>query len=580
MDFKRAVPWDSYLQSRRENFLQVLHDHLGPGAGNLNVLDRVSIINTNLPGAFTGIRNVSIPFESMTGYSRQALLQAIQHELRTAQDTFPGKLIQIGLFITTDCPSTCQPTCDPACPDAQLWKWLYRDASNSTDANGVRLVSLFDEFNGIRRPRVSFFQEDLAASRTQYPAASPAPTPLPSSNAPNYVTPPSSTAYTLFPTSSNMPSFAYYATPSIDSYSNGATFQANTPWSDPFMSTGGAKLTKTINGSPNDGMEAAFNAYLSEYLEVYLPDIDQAQPQGAPTPPPTLNAVLWKGELQSWKDYTDHLRSLAPLEAPAGLSVVRNTDNTNTITWYAVYAPVDATPVTYTVNRRMGMNWTPVTGCSSITATQCTDNSATGTSYAYQVKAVKGANITPYSYVAGFLSEGSNDGYVSSTTAFPTTMQPGIRVGEDLSGSDIKGILSFLTGSLNMGTVLTAKLRMDQVSSSTVFGTLGECFVDIKKGTFGNVGLEAADFSANPPSAAKVAQILPLPSTLTPPNWVETYLDANGISNVNTTSTGHTQFRIYFNHVNVSNTYASWYSGEANISGSSTPPQLIVQYTP
>src|SRR5207244_8861977 len=116
-------------------------------------------------------------------------------------------------------------------------------------------------------------------------------------------------------------------------YNNGIVFQANTPWSGPFAD--GDKVTKTLNGTPNDGMEAAFNAYLSEYLEVYQTDLDHAKP--ATGLAAARDAARWAAGLQSWKDYSDHLRLLAPSEAPAGLTVTRDSATSNTVSWYGVY---------------------------------------------------------------------------------------------------------------------------------------------------------------------------------------------------------------------------------------------------
>ena len=163
------------------------------------------------------------------------------------------------------------------------------------------MVALADEFNGIIRPRVAFFQENIAAARA--PAAS---------AEPNYVTPSSMpAAYTFTPNATQLPTFAYWAglgdPYNVSIYNNAIVYQANTPWSSPF--SGADKLGKTLNGTPNDGMEAAFNAYLNEYLEIYPGDIDEAQP--FPTGSATLDAVLWQSELKSWHDYYKDQRALS-----------------------------------------------------------------------------------------------------------------------------------------------------------------------------------------------------------------------------------------------------------------------------
>ncbi len=157
-----------------------------------------------------------------------------------------------------------------------MWQWLYKNASNPSpenkDENGNPTVALADEFNGIIRPRIAFFQEDLAAARAPNASA-----------VPNYATPSSTpAAYTFTPNATQLPTFAYWANlgdpTNAAIYNNAIVYQANTPWSSPFGSSGGEKLNKTLNGTPNDGMEGAFNAYLNEYLEIYPGDIDEAQP--------------------------------------------------------------------------------------------------------------------------------------------------------------------------------------------------------------------------------------------------------------------------------------------------------------
>ena len=49
----RAVPWDKNLMTRRESYISQMASHL-QSTGNLA---KVSIINTNLPGGDSGIRN-------------------------------------------------------------------------------------------------------------------------------------------------------------------------------------------------------------------------------------------------------------------------------------------------------------------------------------------------------------------------------------------------------------------------------------------------------------------------------------------------------------------------------------------
>ena len=536
---KRAVPWDSYLRTRRDTFLQQLAQHVIP-ATNRTVANEplIPIINPNLPGGDTGIRELDgQPFSAINlqGYTRLALLGAVQDELRTVLTNFPAKLVQIGFFTVED-----------DLGGESLWHWLYPQLAN--------------EFNGTTRPRVHFFQEDLAAAR-----ASAAPDYIP------YIPPPNTTAYTFTPNSTQVPSFAYYSILTNATYKNGITFQANTPWSAPLAD--GDKVAKTLNGTPSDGMEAAFNAYFSEYLEVYKADLDHALPPSGSVP---WDAARWKAGMQSWHDYTAYLRSLAPSDSPAGLTVNRSSSTNNTVSWYAPYGATS-----YTLQARplspLG-DWTNVKGCDPL-ATSCTDTAATGSQYAYRVQAsdAKGANLSPWAQVAVFLSESKYDGYVSastkSCTPFPSDPEPGVQAGQG-ADTDLSGFVSFDTSVLgSAATILDAKLRLKQYTSSDGFKSLGACMVDIQKGDFNsNVELEGADFSAVE-TDFDVTEDGGL-AGVDPENWVEARLDPLYMSDVN--NTDRTQLRIYFNHVDgVSNTSVGWYSGES----AGNEPQLIVQYT-
>lgn len=555
----RALPWDSFLQQKRKDFLFALAAHRLPadlGGKTVAEEDNIPIINPNLPGGDTGIRELNnMPFSSNTfpGYTRQSLLGAVQTELRTVLNYFPRKLVHIGFFTVED-------DQNGQYGGKPLWYWLYPQLAN--------------EFNGTRRPRVHFFQEDLAAAR-----ASAAPDYIP------YVAPPnnSTTAYSFTPNHCQLPSFAYtpgnFVTCNPDTigvrldstYNNGITFQANTPWSSPLAS--GDKVTKTLNGTPNDGMEAAFNSYLNEYLEVYLDDIDHAQPAG--TPPP-WDAAKWAQGLQSWHDYFDHVRGTGSLDAPAGLTVARNSATNNTVSWYGVYRASS-----YTLQRKSLSppgSWTSVTGCD-VASTTCTDTASTGSRYAYRVQAsnADGNPPSPWAQVAVFVSEGSNDGYVTASggtrTPVPNAAQPGVQAGQG-TNSDLSGFLSFDTSAFGAGVIaLNGRLRLKQYTNNAGFDALGPCVVDIRRGRFNNnEALEGADFDAIE-TDVDVTPDVQLTGVDTG-NWVEAELDADYISDINTLD--RTQFRLWFPHLQgAGEQLVGWHSGEST----GNEPHLVVQYT-
>jgi hypothetical protein len=586
--FKRAVPWDDNLRSSRRSYLGALRDHLNTTYINsIKEMDYIEVIDTNLPGIETGIREPGMSFNStdFTGYTREKLLGAIQDELRTAQTDFPGKLIQIGFFEATDnlvCAGN-----PPDCYPDELWQWLYKDAS-ATDAttgvplyksaDGTPLLSLADEFDGVLRPRVSFFQETLASARTPIPPSSPAPTPTPSSSAPNYSALPATTAYTYTPTTTFIPSFAYYDTLTNDTYNNGIVFQANTVWSDPFMNEQGVKYTKTVNGSPNDALEGAFNTFHSEYLEMFPQDIDQAK--SIPPALPSINATLWAGQLQSWHDYAASLRAQAPLEGPAGLDVTYADSTHLTVTCYPVYGATTGYSVHYRSLGTAPSPWIDAGLCDPTAVGGCTIPFS-GTEYAVQV-AANGPNAA-WSNAAIFLSEASNDGYISRMNMnyqnVSSGSEPGILVGEPGAQHTThdRGFLSFHTGDLGSVVVLGAKLRLKQsTSGNNLVG--GLCMIDVKNGYFGSsVGLnQMNDYSTSTGTTTNAFAIPKADSTTD--NWAEVNLTKSlSIRNINlTTATGGgvTQFRMRFDDGVTNNRYESWYSGNST----SYPPQLLIRY--
>ncbi len=604
----RAVPWDVNLLARRETYIGQLASHLqNTIVGSVSELSKISIINTNLPGGDSGIRNADghkfsatqgLPnYTLMPGYSRQNLLAAIQHELRTVQDAFlkvpvgpiqSAPLLQIGFFLATDDKGPVAGGGDGTYSE-ELWQWLYKDASqpglgnNNKDANGNQTVALADEFNGVVRPRVAFFQEDLAAARAPNASA-----------VPNYVTPNAiPAAYTFTPNSTQLPTFAYWANlgdpTNAAIYNNAIVYQANTPWSSALASTGGVKLNKTLNGTPNDGMEGVYNAYLSEYLEIYPGDIDEAQP---PSGSVTQDAVLWRSELQSWHDYYRDQRALSPrsMEAPAGLTITYQDSTHFLVSWYAMYGANSYTVQSKGIGMSPAQEWAPVAACDPA-STSCSVAVPVGTtqySFRVQGKNTLASPVTTsgWANAAIFLSEGLNDGYLVKTgnnnySAVPSGPEPGIKAGEG-TGMPLphwRGILSFNTGSLSSTatTVLGAKLRLHQTTPGITFASK-TCMVDVQRGSFGgNAGLDGSDYTASDQYTTIGAfNIFNAPATVNG-GWFEMVFpqfSASSYVGISASPNDHTQFRIYFAQASMSNKNEGWDSGDSTTS----PPQLIVQY--
>jgi dienelactone hydrolase len=232
----RAKPWDPYLRERRRALLAALSAFVVEGVP-LAEHPRLDLLDPYLPGGFTGIRDPnSTQLRNIAGYTRLKFLGAVQDELRALQDAFPGKFVQLGFWPIIDNENA-------SYGGVTAWEWIRQQ--------------LLAEFNGLIRPRVGFFMENLAARR----------------NGPA-IDPYSSTPVVGFASALNASQNATW---------NG--FQMLGSWTRPFND---GHVNNTLNGTPNDAMETAYNTYRAEYHEMYTGDIDN----------PALQPAL-----QRWHDF-------------------------------------------------------------------------------------------------------------------------------------------------------------------------------------------------------------------------------------------------------------------------------------
>lgn len=225
----RAVPWDTYLLQQRAKFLTALSTNVFGGYA-LREHPTLDVIDPYLVGGFTGIRDPNeLALRNMPGYTRSNFLAAVQHELRALTTNFPGKFVQIGFWKIQDNENA-------AYGGVEAWEYIRQQ--------------LLAEFNGVTRPRVGFFMENLAASRPA-PGADPM------------------TGYPV----------ADFGLALYRSQTNTWTgFQALTSWLQPFTGP-----DKVANGTPADGIGYAFETYGATYHELYVGDIDHAPYQAALT---------------------------------------------------------------------------------------------------------------------------------------------------------------------------------------------------------------------------------------------------------------------------------------------------------
>jgi dienelactone hydrolase len=220
----RAAPWDPFLLQQRAKFLAALATNQ---FGGLAFRDHplLDTINPYLPGGFTGVRDPNtIRLRDLPGYTRSNFLAAVQHELRALTTNFAGKFVQIGFWKVSDYENT-------SYGGVETWEYIRQQ--------------LLAEFNGVIRPRVGFFMENLAASR---PA-------------------PGQDPVTGFPITS-------FGTALFLSQTNTwAGFQALGSWSHPFNP---AHVDNTTNGTPADGVRYGFETYGGTCFEIYVSDADHA----------------------------------------------------------------------------------------------------------------------------------------------------------------------------------------------------------------------------------------------------------------------------------------------------------------
>lgn len=501
----RPVPWDPYLRARRRALYEAMADHLINGTP-LSGEPRLDVLDPYLPGAHTGIRDPnSTPLRNLPGYSRANLLATVQDELRALQDNFPGKLVQLGFWKVTDLE-------DANYGNTPAWEYLRQQ--------------LLAEFDGVTRPRVGFFMENLAAKRTG----------------------PDVDPWSATPITS-------YGQALYDSrHATFNAFQMLGSWSRPFND---GHVNNTLNGTAYDAIEYAYNTYASHYTEVYIGDID---------------STFFTPVLQGWHDF---LQTLAITDTPASLAAAPASSTQLDLAWRLAFGATS-----YELQRRIGAGSysTVYTGASPGFGDT---GLAAATAHTYRVRATGPAGTSAWSAeisattlaATTFVSLASEDGYTTGTSSATAGASDGnaIRAGENAGSSQFKGFLSFDTSALpDSAAIVSAKLRLKQGGETgTPFTTLGACTVDIKSGFFGAAaGLAGADATASA-SASNVGTV----ADNTNGNWTEIALSPAALSHLN--KTGKTQFRLQFPASSATNHYVGFHSGN---SAAGDRPELVVEY--
>lgn len=179
-------------------------------------------------------------------------------------------------------------------------------------------------------------------------------------------------------------------------------------------------------------------------------------------------------------------------------------------------------------------------------------------------------------------SKGRFDGWVSeSAKAAKVGGSVGrnqVKVGDDDKDRQYRGILSFDTSKIPVDAEIlsaTLKLTVKDVLGVNPFSSLGVCYVDVMKGTFGKKSLKKADFEVQ----ATVSQVAVMSDPEANGGISAGIINVDGINAIN--KGGITQIRMYFSTPSNNNELADlivFYPGE--IFSKTKRPTLEITYLP
>lgn len=233
------IPWNVTTQARHRQMLIALSNHIVDGVP-LRDHPRLAAMDVWIPGLKSGIRAQTAQIRDIPGYTRPLFEGGVLTHLANVTDAFPNVPAFIGF-------------------------WSYTDSTLSPSAwESLRLVILA-QHDGITRPHVGFWMENLAANRS-------------AADADPWV---------------GLPTHGFTA-PLYNSQNNTPVcYQVLGSWSRPFSPE---HVDNNLNGSPEDGMDYGFNDFQCRYYEHYQADVDFAG---------------YSAEFQRWHDF------LAALPAPS-----------------------------------------------------------------------------------------------------------------------------------------------------------------------------------------------------------------------------------------------------------------------
>ncbi|MCW1923013.1 putative Ig domain-containing protein [Luteolibacter arcticus] len=243
----RPLPWDAVARERYRLMLVALGNHVVDGVP-FRDHPRLAVINVGIPGLKGGIRELDeIRIRNLPGYTRTVFQDGILAHLANITANFPDVPVQIGF-------------------------WAYTDATSSPAAWEILRGLILQQHDGVVRPRVGFWMENLAANR---PAAEADPW-------------------------SGLPNTTYAAPLHLSQNHTFVGYQVLGSWARPFSAS---HVDNNLNGTPEDGMDYGFNTFQCRYYEHYQGDVDFA-PHAA--------------EFQRWHDFLNALPGPPPFTLSNG----------------------------------------------------------------------------------------------------------------------------------------------------------------------------------------------------------------------------------------------------------------------
>ncbi len=414
------IPWNATTQARHRSMLAALSNHIVDGVP-LRDHPRLAAMDVWIPGLKSGIRSQTAQIRDIPGYSRPVFEGGVLTHLANVTENFPNVPAMIGFWSYTD-----------STPSPVAWESLRQ--------------AILAQHNGINRPRVAFWMENLAANRS-------------AANADPWV---------------GLPNFSFTA-PLYSSQNNTPIcYQVLGSWSRPFASD---HVDNNLNGSPEDGMDYGFTHFQCRYYEHYQADVDFPS---------------YAAEFQRWHDF---LAALPPTSVSLPGTIDLNTTTYSigenggsaTITVTRSGSTNGAVSVSYTTGNgtaTAGSDYTPASG-----TLQWLDGDDTSKTFTVPIIADLAREMDETVIITLSNVNGATLGDAVATLTV-TNDDPAFTLTASNGGSSISG-----TQGVVLTTILSASGGTEPYTWVIVAGSLPNGVSLQSNGTFGGIPTNTGNFT-------------------------------------------------------------------------------------